>query len=112
MTTENKTEGAPVGEPAFIVIDGNKYPNENPKTGRRVLELAQRHPVEDFLVFILDREQGMHDVGIDNHFHLEPHQITEFFTFLADRSYRFEVEGQRQDWGAPFVTRGHDPEDC
>lgn len=88
-----------------IDVDGSAYPVERPEvSGREVLEVAGKHPVEEFIVYWLGRDKVLQDLGLERTVHLREHRVAKFYTFEADRSYRFELEGKREDWGAPLIT--------
>jgi hypothetical protein len=86
-------------------IDGKEFHVHDPViSGRQVLEIAGRHPVDDFIVYWLGKDNVLEDLGLERTVHLHKHRVACFFTFESDRSYRFEFEGKREDWGAPKIT--------
>jgi hypothetical protein len=93
------------GHHETIIIDGKTYSGRHEDlTGRRVLEIAGRHPIDNYIVLWLGPDHVLEDLGLDEHIHPQQHQIQEFFTFDSDRSYRFDLDGRREEWGAPFIT--------
>lgn len=93
------------GHHESIIIDGKDYAVRHEDiTGRRVLEVAERHPIDDYIVLWLGPNNVLEDLGLDQPIHPRHHQVREFFTFNSDRSYRFDIDGRREDWGAPFIT--------
>jgi hypothetical protein len=92
-------------EKRVIDVDGKNYPIDEPVvSARQVLEIAERHPVEEYIVYWLGHDNTLQDLGLDRTVHVHEHHVAKFFTFNADRSYRFELEGKREDWGAPLIT--------
>jgi Multiubiquitin len=88
-----------------INVDGKEFPVDDAVVaGRQVLEVAGRHPAEEYIVYWLGQDNVLEDLGLDRTVHLERQSVSLFFTFEADRSYRFEIEGKREDWGAPKIT--------
>jgi len=99
-------EGRPrPDEPLTIDVGGIVYPVEDPVvSGRQVLDIAGKHPIEEFIVYWLGRDNVLQDLGLDRPVHLHEDRIAKFFVFEANRSYRFELDGKREDWGAPMIT--------
>ena len=88
-----------------IIIDGKDYTaGHEDLTGRRVLEIAGRHPFDEFLVFWLGPDGVLEDLSLDEEIRTRDRGVQEFLTFRNDRSFRFDLEGQRQDWGASLIT--------
>jgi hypothetical protein len=97
-TDHEKTEQA-------INIDGQEFPSRTEElNGREVLQIAGKHPPDDYIVYWLGKDNVLEDLGLDRSVHLHKHKVERFLTFNSDRSYRFELEGKRQDWGAPTIT--------
>ena len=88
-----------------VEIDGKKFSvDEGSLDGREVLELAGRHPVDQFIAYWLGKDSVLEDLGLERKVHFKKDSSAYFFTFDADRSFRFEIEGKREDWGAPKVN--------
>lgn len=82
-----------------VVIDGKTYENNDRRlTGRQVLKFAGRHPLDEYLVYALGTDGVLEDLSLDEEVNLRA--VREFRTYRNDRSFRFELEGTRQDWGA------------
>lgn len=104
MATDCEQSFGEAGEQR-LVVDGHDYQAGGPiVSGREVLEIADKRPVDDFIVYWLGRDNVLMDLGLDKTVHLEHQGVQEFFTFQSDRSFRFEIEGKREDWGAPKIT--------
>jgi hypothetical protein len=105
MTTETDHREALDRPSRVISIDDREYPvPASLLSGREVLEIAGRHPVEDFIVYWLGKDKVLKDLGLDLRVHIQTQGVERFLTFESDRSYRFEIEGKREDWGAPKIT--------
>ncbi|QNN23364.1 hypothetical protein HED60_14115 [Planctomycetales bacterium ZRK34] len=88
-----------------IQIDDSRFRVDDPVlTGRQLLNLAEKRPVEEHLVYFLDRDRLMEDIALEESVDLRPRGIERFFTFHSDRSFRFELDGRRQDWGVARIS--------
>jgi hypothetical protein len=105
MTLNTNDAGLSCQPHEEIIIDGQKYPAvHEPLTGRRVLDIAGRHPIDEYLVLWLGPDNVLQDLGLDQTIHPEHQKFQEFFTFKSDRLFILEIEGRREEWGAPFIT--------
>lgn len=90
-----------------IRIDEQTYQVDDPvMTGRQLLNLAGKQPVEEHLVYLLDQDDLLEDIGLEETVDLRERGIERFLTFRNDRSFRFELDGRRQDWGAERISEG------
>jgi hypothetical protein len=88
-----------------INVNGQDYPVSDPVlNGRQVLETADKRPVDNFIVYWVGKDNVLEDLGLDRTVHLQHDDVERFLTFESDRSYRFELEGKREDWGASAIT--------
>lgn len=88
-----------------IEIDGKRYRADDPVlTGRQLLNLTDQRPVEEHLVYFLGPGNLLEDIGLEETVDLRESGKERFLTFKSDRSFRFELDGQRQDWGAPKIS--------
>jgi hypothetical protein len=89
-----------------INVDGHDYPIHDPVvSGRQALEAAGKRPADAFIVYWLGKDNVLQDLGLEGTVHLHEHGVVEkFLTFHNDRSFRFEIAGKREDWGAPTIT--------
>jgi hypothetical protein len=102
---EGHPENGAAGHRLAINVDGQVYPVSDPVlSGRQVLEAAEKHPVDDFIVYWVGKENVLQDLGLGGTVHLHHDGVERFLTFESDRSYRFELEGKREDWGASVIT--------
>ncbi len=95
----------PHGPDFQITIDGESYSSSDPiVSGRQLLNLAGKRPVEEHLIYILSRDGLLEDISLEERVDLRRSGKERFLTFLSDRSYRFELDSKRQDWGASIIT--------
>lgn len=88
-----------------ISIDGVDRISTDPVlTGRQILQLAGRGPVEEHLVYFLTPRRILEDISLEETVDLRHPGNETFLTFRADRSFRFELNSIRQDWGMPEIT--------
>jgi hypothetical protein len=88
-----------------IVIDDAEHEVSDPVlTGRQVLGLAGKRPAEEHLVYFWGSDNLLEDVSLEETIDLRKDGKERFLTFKSDRSFRFELDGQRQDWGAPKIS--------
>lgn len=88
-----------------IKIDDQVYETTDPVlTGRQLLDIAGKRPVEEHLVYFLDKTHLLEDISLEETVDLRERGIERFLTFRNDRSYRFELDGRRQDWGAAVIS--------
>lgn len=95
----------PKGKRYRIKIDQEKHITVDPIiTGRQLLNLAGRKPVKEHLVYFIRHEGLIEDISLEETVDLRTPGLERFITFKSDRSFRFELDGKRQDWGAPEIT--------
>lgn len=73
-------------------------------TGRYILEQAKREPVDEFLLFQLLKDGMLEEIRLDETVDLSRLGLIRFFSFKSDRSFRFELDGRRFEWGAAYIT--------
>ena len=73
-------------------------------TGRQLLDEAGKRPVEEFLIFLKLRNGLLEDIRLDETVDLRKAGVEKFLTFKSDRSFRFELDGRRFEWGASLIT--------
>jgi hypothetical protein len=105
MGTENQASHEEARHELIIDVDGSNFPVQDPVvSGRQVLETAGKQPPDDFIVYWVGKDNVLQDLGLERTVHLHEHRVARFLTFRSDRSYRFEIEGKREDWGAPTIS--------
>jgi hypothetical protein len=88
-----------------VVIDGVERSTTDPViTGRQLLDLAGRVPAEEHIVYFLTPERILEDLSLEETVDLREPGKESFLTFRSDRSFRFQLNGKREDWGAPQIT--------
>jgi hypothetical protein len=73
-------------------------------TGRQVLEEAGFRPVDDYLLYQLLTNGHLDLLSPDDTTDLRQAGIEKFLAFKSDRSFRFYIDGQAQDWGAQRIS--------
>lgn len=86
-----------IGEDKFVVTDPVI-------TGRQLLDEAGNRPVEEFLIFLKLRNGLLEEIRLDETVDLRKPGAEKFLIFKSDRSFRFELDGQRFEWGAALIT--------
>lgn len=88
-----------------VEIDEQRFAVEDPViTGRQLLNVAGKKPPEEHLIYFLGSGNLLEDIGLDETLDLRQPGREKFITFKADRSFRFELDSKRQDWGAPKIS--------
>ncbi len=104
---ENNEKGPQDGENRTfrLTVDDIAFESGNPLlTGTQILLMAGKHPVDEYLVYWLTPEGLLEDIGLEEPVDLRQPGTERFLTFLSDRSFRFELDGVRQDWGLPKIS--------
>lgn len=95
----------PAGHGHKITVDDQLHVVNDPiLTGRQILDLAARRPPEEHLVYFFEANGLLEDIGLEETVDLREPGVERFLTFKSDRSFRFELDSRRQDWGAPKIT--------
>jgi hypothetical protein len=88
-----------------LTIDDQTHETEDPiLTGRQLLELAGRTPVEEHLVLEFGDRRQLEDIDLEESVDLREPGRERFVTFRSDRFFNFELDGQRQPWGADSIS--------
>ena len=91
-----------------VVVDDRSLSLPEPVwTGRQLLELTDHRPTEEFLLYQLGDHNLMEDIGLDESVDVRKPGVERFVTFRSDRSFRFLLNDQRQDWGAPKISEAN-----
>lgn len=98
--------GVPPGAQRFrIRIDGEVYRLDDSKpTGRQLLRLAAKSPVDEYLIFQVLRGGGLEELRLDETVDLRRPGLERFLTFESAASYRLVIDGERVEWGAAVIT--------
>jgi hypothetical protein len=106
MNSNVETSGSSGNRPRFTInVDGREHEVDDPVlTGRQVLNLAGKSPAEEHLLYLLEKDNVLEDIGLEETVDLRGAGVERFMVFRADRSFRFELNGKRQDWGAPKIS--------
>lgn len=73
-------------------------------TGRQILEVAGVHPVLEYLVLQVLNNGLLEELRPDETTDLCTRGVEKFLVFLNDRSFRFELDGRKFEWGAPRIS--------
>ena len=88
-----------------VRINDNKFVVTDPLiTGRQLLDEAGNRPLEDFLIFLKLRNGLLEEIRLDETVDLRKPGVERFLVFKSDRSFRFELDGRRFEWGAARIT--------
>lgn len=115
MTTVTTAEPADLGDDCsgnqYRVRIGNDQLEYRPAviedpvpTGRQILNIARARPVEDHLVFQMLKNGLLEELRLDETTDLRKRGVESFLIFRNDRSFRFELDGRRFEWGAVFIS--------
>ena len=73
-------------------------------TGAQLLDLVGARPALDFQVYQILRNGVMESLRPDETVDLRSAGAERFVVFRTDRSFRFELDGQVQEWGAAAIS--------
>lgn len=73
-------------------------------SGRFLLEAAGKRPPDNYIIYMLGPDNVLEDLGLDRVVDVRGRGTERFLTFEADRSFRFEIDGKREDWACPTIT--------
>lgn len=73
-------------------------------SGRQILLEGGFQPVEEHLVFQVLRNGELEELRLEETTDLRTAGVEKFLVFQSDRSFRFELDGTRQEWGAPLIS--------
>jgi len=94
-----------VGHWFRVRINDNRFVVTDPViTGRQLLDEAGNRPVEDFLIFLKLRNGLLEEIRLDETVDLRKPGVERFLVFKSDRSFRFELDGRRFEWGTTLIT--------
>jgi hypothetical protein len=88
-----------------ICIDDVDYSIDDPVvTGQQLLDLANKRPSVEFLVFQLLKNGQLESIRLDETTDLRQPEVERFLIFNSDRTFSFTLDGRRFEWGAPKIT--------
>ncbi len=73
-------------------------------TGQQLLELAGVRPTLEFLVFQMLTTGFLEELRPDETTDLRTRGVEKFLVFRNDRSFRFELDGQKLEWGGTYIS--------
>jgi hypothetical protein len=88
-----------------VVIDGMEVDVPHAEvSGRLLLEAVGKRPPDEYIIYQLTPDNVLEDLGLDRVIDIQESGIERFLTFKSDRSFRFEIDGKREDWACPTIT--------
>jgi hypothetical protein len=88
-----------------VCIDDVAYSvSDHVVTGQQLLDLANKRPTTEFLIFQLLNNGQIEEIRLDETTDLKKQGIEKFITFRSDRSFFFLLDGRRFQWGASLIT--------
>lgn len=78
--------------------------NDPIPTGRQIADAAGGHPVENYLIFQMLPNGMLEGLRLDETTDLTAKGIERFLVFANDRSFFFEIDGKRVEWGAQCIS--------
>lgn len=101
---------APQGEGPYVVKIGGpdmtfeRYQIDDPiVTGRQLLNVTAVRPVEDYALFQVLPQGGLELIRLGETVDLRAGGRERFIAFKADTLYRFVLNGESFEWGAPEI---------
>jgi hypothetical protein len=73
-------------------------------TGRQILQAANFHPHEEYLLFQMLKGGLLEEVRPEETTDLREKGIERFLVFKNDRSFRFQLDGVVLEWGGNFIS--------
>ena len=87
-------------------FDGKRSLNDAEPTGRQILEVFERFPTDEHVLFYLPRNGKLEAIDLDKTLDLRERGPERFFAFKTDRLLNLVVNGRRFSWGAPTMSAG------
>lgn len=81
------------------VVIGDPVP-----TGREIIAAAGYREPEQFIVLQFLPTGDLEELRLNEHTDLREHGIEKFIVIRSDRSYRFTLESERQEWPASLIN--------
>jgi hypothetical protein len=72
-------------------------------TGRELLDLAGRKPVDDFVLFVVQTDGLLEEIRLDETVDLRA-GVEKLLAFDSDRILRFMLDGREFNWGGVFIS--------
>jgi len=85
-------------EYASVVID------DPVPSGRQILLVSGCKPVEEYLIFKMLKNGDLEELRLEETTDLRAAGIERFLVFHSDRSFRFELDGTRFEWGVSLIS--------
>ena len=101
---DNSSEGRDHRTYAFEVDDTTHETHDPVVTGQQILEIAQKFPTVDYLIYEHLQNGQLEGIRLDETADLRHPGRERFITFKSDRAFTFTLDGRRFEWGLPFIT--------
>lgn len=88
-----------------VRIDNEVFRFEDPIiTGRQLLRIAGKKPINEHLIYQRLKNGQFEEIRLDETVDLCSPGLERFKTFESGESYRFVIDDERYEWGAPEIT--------
>jgi Multiubiquitin len=88
-----------------LQIDQQQYSSDDPiVTGQQLLDLADKRPSDQFLVYQVLTNGQMEGIRPDETVDLTRSGVERFLTYLSDRAFFFTLDGRKIEWPAATIT--------
>lgn len=106
METCAKEGRVPISDkPIQIKVDDQKLIlKQGVMSGKDILKEFNKIPVEDYLLYQVLSDGMLENIRLDESVNFRRKGIERFISFKSDRSFRFELDGRRFDWGATVIS--------
>lgn len=85
-------------------FDAKRTISNSKPTGRQILELFDRVPADEHVLFYMPRHGKLDAIDLDETLDLREHGPERFFAFRTDRVLNFVANGQRYAWGTAAIS--------
>ena len=72
--------------------------------GKDILKKAEKEPIKDYLLYQILSDGMLEEIRLEETVDLRRKGIEKFLSFKSDRSFRFELDGRRFDWGGSCIS--------
>lgn len=95
----------PRGRAFRVRINDDRFTLRDPvPTGRQLLDVAGRRPVENILIYLVLPGRQLEGLRLDETVDLREKGVERFLVFESDRAFFFTLDGRRIEWGASEIT--------
>jgi hypothetical protein len=88
-----------------VIIDDKRFSFTDPiVTGSQLLNAAKKRPIDEDIIYQWLEDGQLEEIRIQESVDLTKPGMERFITFKSAESYRFTIDGQKFEWGAPEIT--------